>query len=424
MTFFSARFAITSAGFLTVAQARLALANRDLARQSGGAFALRWNDIGHPDPDACERIRQDLRWLGIAWDAEFHQSERAPLYAAAIAGLQAANRLYPCFENDDELRFKRERRARAGKPVVYDRAMLKLTPAQRAAAEANGKRPYWRFLLSDTEITWKDSYHGRQQVKLPGLSDPVLVSADGAVQPTLAGAIDDIDLGIGLLARGADEVANSAIQYDIRAALGTNPGRIALAHLPPLIDADKGKRARALEKLTIRQLQHDGIEAAALAAYLTELSAPTNTAPRFDSTLLLALNRQTLADIPFVDIAPRLPAGATEAFWNAIRGYIDLSPEARVWWAVTQGEIVAPILENAMDFLSIAHDRMLPAPWNTTTWPAWLAALEIDAAHPNARLLYLALTGEEQGPPMATLLPLIARPRVERRLQALSQNAE
>lgn len=421
---FSARFAIAPVGFLTVAQARLALANRDLARQSGGAFALRWDDIAHQNPGASEKIRQDLRWLGIAWDAEFHQSARAELYATTIAKLQAENRLYPCFENDDELRFKRERRARQGKPVVYDRAMLKLTPAQRAAAEANGKRPYWRFLLSDTEITWKDSCHGRQQVKLPTLSDPVLVSADGSVQNTLAGAIDDIDLGIGLLARSADEVANSAIQWDIRAALGTNPGRIALSHLLPLIDATKGKRARALEKLTIRQLQHDGIEAAALTAYLTELSAPANTSPHFDSTQLLALNRHILAERSYVEIAPRLPTGATEAFWNAIRGHIDLIPETRIWWAVTQGEIVAPILEDASDFLAVAHANMPPEPWATTTWPNWLTALKIDAAHPKTQELYLALTGEEQGPPMETLLPLITRPRAERRLQAVSQHAE
>lgn len=424
MTAFSARFAVLPAGPLSIAQARLALANRDLARQSGGTFALRWDGIGHPNPEAAEKIRQDLRWLGIQWDAEFHQSERTDLYATAIARLQAAGRLYPCFENDDELRFKRERRARAGKPVVYDRAMLKLTQAQRAAAEANGKRPYWRFLLSDSEVTWTDSYHGRQHVKLPSLSDPVLVSADGTVQPTLAGAIDDIDLGIGLLARGADEVANSAIQYDIRAALGTNPGRIALSHLPPLIDTDKGKRARALEKLTVRQLQHDGIEAATLTAYLTELSAPTNTSPRFDSAQLLALNRHNLAERSFADIAPRLPIGVTEAFWNAIRGYIDLIPEARIWWAVTQSEIVPPILDDASDFLTVAREKMPPEPWGADTWPNWRAALKIDAAHPNTQLLYLALTGEEQGPPMEALLPLITRPRAERRLRAISQHAE
>lgn len=415
-----ARIAIVPTGLLTVAQARLALANRDLARRSGGGLALRWDDIGHADADVMERIRQDLRWLGIHWDEEVFQSRRTELYDASVAKLRAAHRLYPCFENDDELRAKRERRARVGKPVVYDRAMLRLTPAQRAAAEANGKRPYWRFLLSDGEVTWKDGFLGRQQVKLRSLSDPVLVRTDETVQPTLAAAIDDIDLGIGLLARGADEIANSAIQQDIRAALGANPGRIALGHLPALIDSDKGKRARALEKLTIRQLQHDGIEATVLVAYLTARSLPEATDLRFDTTQLLALNRRMLGDLSFDAIAAHLPDGATAAFWDAIRGHIDLLPEARTWWDVARGEIVPPILDGAEDFLARARHSLPVEPWDAETWESWLAALPADAAGPDAELLRVALTGEEQGPPMHALLPLIGRARAERRLRAVS----
>ena len=415
---FSARAAIAPSGFLTVAQVRLVLANRDLARAAGGALALRWDDIGQRDPDILERIRLDLRWLGVSWDAEFFQSERGAIYEKSVAKLQAARRLYPCFENDDELRAKRERRARVGKPVVYDRAMLRLTPEQRAAAEANGKLPYWRFLLSDGEVTWKDAYLARQQVKLRSLSDPVLVRFDGTVQPSLAAAIDDIDLGIGMLVRGVDEIANSGIQQDIRAALGANPGGIALGHLPALIDADKGKRARALEKLTVRQLRQDGIEAAALVAYLTDRNAPGATDLRFDTTQLLVLNRLVLAKLSFEDVAARLPAGADAGFWNVIKGNIDLLPEARIWWDVVQGEIVPPILDGADDLLARALNCLPAEPWDAGTWLAWVSLL----GPGDAEILFVALTGEEQGPPMPTLLPLIGRDRAARRLRALSRD--
>lgn len=353
------RFAIAPFGFLTVAQARLALANRDSAREGGGALALRWDDIGQGDAGVLERTRQDLRWLDLDWDGEFRQSERAAVYASAIEKLQAVGRLYPCFENEDELRAKRERRVRVGKLPVYDRAMLRLTPAQRAAAEVKGKQPYWRFLLSDGEVSWKEASGERQQVKLPTLSDPVLLRSDGSVHPTLASAIDDIEMGVSLLARGADEVTNSAIQYDIRAALGTNPGRIALLHLPALVDRTGGKRARVLEKLTIRQLQHDGIEAAALVAYLRVLDA----APWFDSAALLERNRQVLAGLSFDAVRERLPEGADAAFWKMIRSHIDLLPEARIWWDVVAGEIVPPILEGADTVLSAACGKMPPESW-------------------------------------------------------------
>ena len=411
---FAARLAIVPGASLNIAQARLALANRDLARAAGGALALRWDDLGtRDDPSSREKIRQDLRWLGVEWEQEFRQSERIALYEEAADKLRASRRLYPCFENEDELRVKRERRLRAGKSPVYDRAMLKLTPAQRAAAEANGKRPYWRFLLSDIEVTWPDGAAGRQKVKLPTLSDPVLVRADGTIHPTLAGAVDDIDLGIAALARGADEISSSAIQFDLRAALGTNPGRIALTHLPALMDATQGKRARGLEKLTVAHLRQDGIEAAALSAYLGAL----NAAPRFDSTELLARNRAVLAGLDFTSVAPRLPRGADAAFWHAIRGHIDLLSEARLWWDVAGGEIVPPVVE-ATPILGRARDLMPGEPWDTATWPAWLAALGLAEDHPDAALLRLALTGEEEGPPMDSLLPLIGPARVAARLRA------
>ncbi|MSP05655.1 MAG: glutamate--tRNA ligase [Acetobacteraceae bacterium] len=412
---FLSRFAVPPVGFLTVAQARLALANRDLARQAGGTYAVRFDDIDHDDAGSAERIRQHLRWLGIDWDAEFHQSERAALYAHAIGKLKEARRLYPCFENEDELRTKRERRVRVGKSPIYDRAMLKLTPAQRAAAEGNGKLPYWRFLLSGGEVSWKEASGERQQLKLSTLSDPVLLWADGGVHPTLASAIDDIELGISLLARGADEVANSAIQYDIRAALGANPGAIALSHLPALVDATRGKRARTLEKLTIRQLRHDGIEAEALAAYLRGLGAD----PRFDSAVLLERNRKILADCPFDDVKDRLPEGADAAFWQAVRGHIDLLPEAWQWWAIARGEIVPPILDGAAIILSTSYATMPEEPWHDGTWSVWLAVLGTQTDQPDAILLRLALTGEEAGPPMDQILPLIGRARVERRLRGV-----
>ena len=211
--------------------------------------------------------------------------------------------------------------------------------------------------------------------------------------------------------------ANSGIQQDIRAALGANPGGIALGHLPALIDADKGKRARALEKLTVRQLRQDGIEAAALVAYLTERNAPGAADLRFDTTQLLDLNRAVLGDLSFENVAARLPAGADAGFWDVIKGNIDLLPEARIWWEVVQGEIVPPILESADEVLARALTCLPAEPWGAGTWLDWLSLLDPG----DAETLFVALTGEEQGPPLRTLLPLIGRARVERRLRAVSR---
>ncbi len=145
------RFAPSPTGYLHLGNARIALLNYLFARQGGGRFLLRFDDT---DPERSrdeyrEAIIHDLAWLGLSWDEMFRQSERLALYAEAAERLKAMGRLYPCYETEAELRFKREQRRRRGLPPVYDRAALSMTEADRRAAEAAGKRPYWRFRLSD-----------------------------------------------------------------------------------------------------------------------------------------------------------------------------------------------------------------------------------------------------------------------------------
>jgi len=301
-----ARLALSPTAPLTIAQARLALATHALAPANTTLLLL---DRPTDRPDATGKLHQDLVWLGIACATEHRQSTRAGTYAAPIERLQQSRRLYPCFENPDELRVKQDRAIQAGRKPKYDRAMLNLTPAQRATAESKGKRPHWRFLLTDNSE-----------------SDPILIATDGTLHPTLTIALDDIALGTTHLVRSTDEAGTSAIQQDIRAALGAKP--LAISHIPPL--TRKGARARDIGKITIRQLRQDGIEPAALAATLTEDA-------EWDTDALLRRNRAILATLDFPTVAPRLPKGATEEFWLRIRGDIDLLSEARERWEDAAG---------------------------------------------------------------------------------------
>src|SRR5207302_9716603 len=142
--------------------ARIALANFLFARHCGGQFLLRLDDTDRERSrlEFAEAIKNDLSWLGIGWDEALQQSDRLGRYEAAAERLKRAGRLYPCFESEEELRAKREMRIRRGRPPVYERAMLNLTADQRAAAEAGGKRPYWRFLLSERTVSWRDLVSG------------------------------------------------------------------------------------------------------------------------------------------------------------------------------------------------------------------------------------------------------------------------
>jgi glutamyl-tRNA synthetase len=436
------RFAPSPTGYLHVGNARIALANALFARHAGARFLLRVDDTDQERsrPEFEEAMRQDLAWLGIAWDETFAQRERLTAYEEAAEALKKAGALYPCFESEDELRVKREQRLKLGRAPVYDRAMLKLTPEQRAQAEAGGKRPYWRFRLADGEIHWDDLVLGKRVVKLGSVSDPVLIRADGTPLYTFTSAVDDLYAGISHIIRGEDHVTNTGMQINLMRALGGDPANIKFAHLPLLVDQAGGKLSKRLEGLSLRALRQDGMEPGAIVAYLArlgsslspellklpalattyELAKISHSPARFDMTQLLRLNRQALHTASYEDVRDRLPAGADAAFWEAVRGNLDLLTEARHWWDVVSGDITPPVIEGEGEYLTEALDLLPAEPWNGDTWSAWTRALKQSTGRGGKALfrpLRLALTGEEHGPELAALLPMIGHDRATRRLE-------
>ncbi|MFC7477821.1 glutamate--tRNA ligase [Dankookia sp. GCM10030260] len=436
------RFAPSPTGYLHVGNARVALVNWLLARQLGGQVLLRLDDTDseRSKSEYAEALEEDLRWLGLDWDEHFRQSDRMPLYAAAAEKLKASGRLYPCFESEEELRYKREQQLRQKRPPIYDRGALKMTKEQYDRALANGKRPHWRLKLNMWEVKWLDGVLGPRVVKLPSLSDPVLLRADGTPLYTFTSVVDDLESGVTHIVRGEDHVTNTGVQIDLWEALGGNADKLRFIHLPLLTDADGGPLSKRLGSLSLRQLRKDGVEPAALAGYLAalgtaqdpaagmprdlvagfRLAAISKSAARFDVQQLLALNRKHLHHASFESVRALLPEGADEAWWKAIRGNLDLLSEAKPWFEVVRGTLVPPPQEGEEEYLRAALAVLPPAPWDETTWGAWTGAVKEATGRKGKPLfqpLRLALTGEDHGPEMKALLPLIGPEKVALRLK-------
>jgi glutamyl-tRNA synthetase len=434
------RFAPTPTGNLFVSGLRVALANDLFARRTHGQMLLRLDDLDkeRSRPVHADQIMQDLRWFGIDWHTSFRQSERLDLYQATIERLMRDKFLYPCFESEEELKAKQEFRRKRKQPLVYDRAMLSLTEKQRQDAEAGGKRPHWRFKLSGRTLEWNDLILGPRRATLSAVSDPILVRADGSPTPLLASVNDDIDFGTTHIIRAEDNAGNTAVQIELLEVLGSSRSPIRFGHLPAL--GDRGKTApggRRAGNLALRGLRNDGIQPRAIAASMIggarandgEALALDEMAKRFeltdlaashfDVTRMLEINRRTLGAMDFAAVADRLPGGATEAFWLAVRGSLDLLKEARGWWDVVAGTIVPPVVEGGRDLLLTAGSLLPPEPWDNAVWTRWIAAVERATERTGDALLTplrLALTGEDSGPDLADLLPLIGRPRAAIRL--------
>jgi glutamyl-tRNA synthetase len=223
-------------------------------------------------------------------------------------------------------------------------------------------------------------------------------------------------------------------------ALGMRPGRIDFAHLPLLTDADGSQLSKRIGSMGLRQLRRDGIEPAALAGYLAALGSSADpvagmpaellagysleklsrSSARFDPTQLLALNRRYLHGLSFEQVRDRLPEGADEAFWLAVRGNLDLISEARDWFEAATGSLEIPPQPEQAEFLRAALDTLPAAPWDETTWGSWTRALGAASGRKGKALflpLRLALTGEEHGPELKLFLPLIGPERAAQRLR-------
>jgi len=435
------RVAPSPTGYLHVGNARAALVNYLFARSQNGHFLLRLDDTdtARGRPEYEQAIYDDLTWLGLSWDSSAKQSDRFARYAEVAEQLKATGRLYPCFENAEELAAKRAALEKRKLPPIYDRAALALTPAQIETALQNGRRPHWRFKLSPGEATWLDLILGAKRVKFATVSDPVLIREDNTPLYTFTSVVDDIDHEITHVIRGEDHVTNTAVQIDLFHAL-TNGQTPKFAHLPLISGGEGEKLSKRIGSASLRGMRSDGIEPAAITAYLARLGTSKDPAPipledliktfniadfgrsspRFDPHQLLALNKKILHNLDFETVKSRLPEGATEPFWSAIRGNLDLLTDARWWWDVVHNDITTPSQPGQKTFFEAALETLPSEPWGEKTWKEWIQTLS-EKTGAKGRALYhpirLALTGEDQGPEMAALLPLIGPQKTAERLR-------
>lgn len=438
------RFAPSPTGRLHVGNIRTALHNWLLAKQAGGRFLLRIDDTDaeRSREDYVEAIRTDLAWLGLAPDAEERQSARLAIYEAAFARLKASGRVYPCYETQQELELKRKVALGRGLPPIYDRAALALTDDQRAALEAKGVQPHWRFLLDrDEPLVWEDGIRGPQKFDAASLSDPVVRRADGSWLYMLPSAVDDIAMGVTDVLRGEDHVSNTALQLQMFTALDAAPPRFA--HEALLVGAE-GKLSKRLGSLGCDAFREQGLEPEALLSLLARLgtSQPVEAvvdraalvagfdlgtfgrAPaRFDDAELVRLNAAILHQLPFAAVSARLPRDMDEPAWLAIRPNIERIEDAAAWWQVVTGPVAAAI-DLTADDRAFCAEAATVLTWGDDPWNALTTALK-DATGRKGKALFLplrlALTGMAHGPDMRALLPLIGEAEARARLLAASQ---
>ncbi|WP_273785225.1 glutamate--tRNA ligase [Brucella intermedia] len=451
------RFAPSPTGYIHIGNTRTALSNWLFAQKNGGKFILRYDDtdVERSRDEYAQAIAVDLDWLGVKPDRVEYQSKRFDVYGRAVEKLKQAGLLYACYETADELERRRKLRLARRLPPVYGREGLKLTDEEKAAFQAEGRKPHWRFLLPNfdadpfntkrTEVHWDDLVRGPQTVDLASMSDPVLVREDGTYLYTLPSVVDDIDLGITHIIRGDDHVTNTGVQIAIFEALGAKAPVFGHHNLLTTISGEGlSKRTGALSVGSLREAGFEPMAVASLAVLIGtsesvsasanmeslaerfDLASISKSSAKFDPAELDTLNRALLHEMPFSEAKLRLAAlgisgDKAEPFWLAVRGNLDRFKDAAHWWSIVDGELpeTPDFSEEDCAFLREAFTLLPPAPWDHQTWKIWADSVKGATGRKGKNLfmpLRLALTGQAHGPELADLLVLIGPERTLSRL--------
>ena len=460
------RFAPSPTGSLHVGNARTALINWLVARKADGTLVIRIEDTDAERSEAANErtILDDLRWLGLDWDegpdvggphGPYRQSERADRYREITRRLVHEGWAYPCFETAEEMAALREDAVRRGESLQFRGAHRDASPTE-ALELLGGGGAALRFKVPDREVRFTDGLRGTTGLAAGEMSDFVVARADGSPTYNLAVVVDDRDMRIDRVVRGEDHLTNTPRQILLYEALGWEPPRFA--HLPLVLGPDRSRLSKRHGATSVAEMRDGGILAAALCNFLALLGwsppdeqevldiaelmaaydlgdlAAANSV--FDVTKLEWLNGQHMARLS----ASALLDEAEPFLVDAGVPVPDAGP-ARAWWAA------------AVELVAVGKRRLteIAAPLRGLAYPAWPelvgAAAEIrgdkeaaavvslfaaagrageldseegylqtvkrvkEATGAGGRRLFhplrLAISGEESGPELKRLVPLL-----------------
>jgi glutamyl-tRNA synthetase len=319
------------------------------------------------------------------------QSDRFERYQEAADDLRRKGSLYEVFETPTELDLKRKAFPEQVKPPVYDRAGLKLSATERGAARARREGTGASNLTRSVRVDGRYSraLMRRHHVRFRPGSDP----RRWPDPHTFASSVDDVDMAVTHIVRGADHVTNTATQIQIMHAMGGTPP--AFAHHSLLTGAQGEGLSKRLGTLSLRDLRAAGVAKEALLSLMARLgssqpvelrmsldeiaagfdlsqfgAAPT----KFDAEDLWPLTRERNQHLPFEAVKDRVlalgvPAGLAERFWKVASKNITKLDDLGHWWTLCRDGAEPIIADEDREFVAEAMSLLPPPPTLTRPGP-------------------------------------------------------
>lgn len=482
-----ARFCPSPTGNPHVGMARTALFSWAFARHHGGDFVFRIEDTdaSRDSEESYELLVDVMRWLGLDWDqgvevggpdGPYRQSERMDIYVEVTERLLDAGLAYMAYDTAEELEERRELARAEGRPSGYDGLHRDLTPEQRAAFEAEGRKPVIRFKMPVRDYAFNDLVRGEVKIPASDVQDFVIMRANGQPLYTLTNPTDDALMGITHVLRGEDLLSSTPRQialYEAFAQVGIGSGRTPeFAHLPYVTGSGNKKLSKRDPESNLLGYRDQGFLPEGLLNYLAllgwsisadrdvftldemvqafDISDVQPNPARFDIKKCEAINsdhvRMLSADdflariIPFFEFAGLVstPIADSErkvlaAASGLVQERIGLLAEAvpmlrflfaRDDFAIDEKDAAKNLTEDGLGVVRAAREALAGlTEWTTSSIEAALRTALIEGLELKPRLAFgpvrVAVTGSRISPPLFESLELLGPDLTLARLDAV-----
>lgn len=478
------RFCPSPTGTPHVGLVRTALFNWAYARHTGGTFVFRIEDTDaqRDSEESYAAILDALRWLGLNWDEgpevggphePYRQSQRTEIYREVVEKLRESGEAYPAYSTPEEVEARHIAAGRNPK-LGYDNYDRELTDEQRAAFEAEGRKPVLRLRMPDADLSWHDLVRGTTTFGAGTVPDFALTRATGEPLYTLVNPVDDALMKITHVLRGEDLLPSTPRQIALYQALmriGVADRVPEFAHLPTVLGEGTKKLSKRDPQSNLFLHRDRGFLPEGLLNYLALLGwgiaddrdvftleemvaafdvVDVNSNPaRFDQKKADAINAEHIRRLEPAEFTGRLreyfhdhghDTGLDEAgfaaaaelvqtrivvlsdAWELLKFFNDdayeLDPRAA---AKELGDDAAPVLDAAIGALDGVPE------WSAGAIEEALKAALLDGLQLKPRKAFgpirVAVTGSTVSPPLFESLELLGRERSLRRLRAARERA-
>jgi len=460
------RFAPSPTGLMHLGNARTALFSALL----GDLFLLRIEDTDaeRSRPEFVSELLDDLRWMGLAWDEgpgsalpepDYFQSCRGEIYRHYYDRLEHLGLAYPCFCSATELEVARKVQLSGGQPPRYSGKCGRLSREEIERKYGEGLRPTLRFRVPRGEtVEFLDGVRGPQKFATDDIGDFIIRRADGSPAFFFCNAIDDALMGVSLVVRGEDHLANTPRQLLLLRALELTPPEYA--HIALVLGDDGAPLSKRNGSRSIKQLREEGYFPLALLNMLArighhyeseglldfaglkagfDIGHLGKSPSRFDITHLRhwqeltvrAADDETLCAWLHEETRAIVPEPRQALFLDMVRGNCVFPDEAHAWARIlfteellADGEVGEVARQAGSEFFLAALDAATSA---GEDFDAFMAALKSATGAKGKQLfmpLRAALTGRLDGPELAKLYAALEPFLLHRRLAEFAGEAQ